>query len=178
MKTYLTYGLAISFALAVLSLISHILGLSTSAERLGTAMIIGIAGLLVILTTGIVLGTKAARSSVPPNEGFTYGRAFTSGVLIALFAAAGGAVFNAVYFAYIHPDHAEITVQWTTSLMEKMGAPESEIERTVQDIRAKSGVVRQVLNGAVFTVILGAVISLVTSAFLKRPATEEIPALP
>jgi hypothetical protein len=173
MKTYLTYGAGITAAGAVLTLVLHIMGYWTNPERLGTALMIASIGGLAISTVGIVLGTKAVRDPVGP-AGFTYGQAFKAGLFIILASAAFGLVFNFVYFKFINPNFAETTIQWTQSLMERMGAPEAQIEKKIDEMRQTTTVTRQLINGAVGAICFGAVISLITAAILKRAPKEDL----
>lgn len=170
MKTYLIYGAVMTFASAVLTLVMQILGLFTP-EHLGTAMLVGMICGIAIMVVCLILGTKADRATVGPGA-YGYGRALKAGIMITLAAACVGIVFNLIYFKFINPNMGETVAQWTQSFMERMGAPESQIEKKVADIRESSTVMRQVFRGFLNTAITGAILSLITSAFLKRAAAE------
>lgn len=170
MKTYVTYGLILTFVSAVVTLVLQIMGMFTP-EHLGTAMILGILCGLALNITLIIMGTKADRATVGAAA-FGYGRALKAGFMIVLFAACFGLVFNLIYFKFINPNMGETTAEWTRSLMERMGAPDAQIEAKIAEIKEKSTLMRQVVNGFISTIVFGTIVSLITSAFLKRPAAE------
>jgi nitrate reductase gamma subunit len=176
-KTPLLYGLGIAFVGAVLTLVFHLLGFSTSAEKFGTFMIVGPLAGLAVLIVGIVMGTRRVRAE-RGGAAFTYGDAFMTGLIIAISSGIFGNLFQLVYFKFLNPDFVEVTIEWTRGLMERMGARDSDIERMVEDMRAKSTLTRQFINGLIFSVIGGVIISLITAAILKRPAADAPGELP
>lgn len=177
MKTYLTYGVGMTFASAVVTLVLHIMGYWSDPEKLGTALMIAFPVGLLITTGGIVLGTKEARA---PHgaKGFTYGQAWQAGFFVILFAALSGVIFNAIYFGVINPNFNEVTMDWTKSFMERMGAPEAQIDKKIEEMRTTNTVLRQVINGFVGAVVLGAIISLITAAVMKRAPVEDFSEAP
>ncbi len=174
MKTYLTYGFSLSFATALLIFALYFLGFHESAAKLGAANAIQTVGSLVIAVTCIVLGTQARRSEVPPAEDFGYGRAFGTGFMIVLFAALFGLIFNYLYAAVINPGFIEVVLESQAAQLEAAGLPADKIEQA-------TAMMRKVLHPAVQSVIgflsglfFGTLLSLVTAAFLKRRATDEV----
>jgi hypothetical protein len=173
MKIPLVYGIGITIATGVITLVAHLLGYWTDPEKLMMGMAIGGLCGIATLTIGIVLGTRRVRAASGAGR-FTYGNAYISGLLIALCAAVCGLIFNFVFFKYLVPDFADTQVEWMRSFMEKMNAPADKIEEAIEGIRTKATLGAQLRNGLLGTVILGAIISLITSAFLKRnPADDE-----
>ncbi len=178
MKTPLIYAGIITFACVMLTLINHVLGFSTEPDKMMMGLVIGTIGVLTILITGIILGTKAARAGQAPTAGFTYGQAFKTGFLIILFAALMLSVFNYIYFSFIFPNFADVQIEWMRGFMEKMNAPAAKIDEALEQARAKATVSRQMISAFIFTVVLGTFISLITSAVMKRPPAEDFAAPP
>lgn len=177
MKTPLLHGIGIAFAGAVFALILHLLGITTNPENLFLAMAIGFPVGLAIFITGLILGTKRARAE-QGADGFSYGQAFTTGLLITLFAAAGGVLFNLIYYGFIFANFAEVTVESTRALLEKLGAREADIERAIEDIRTKSTLTRQVVSAFIGSLVMGTIVSLITAAVMKRPPADAPGELP
>lgn len=177
MKIPLLYGAGITFFSSVIMLVTHLLGYWTDPNKLMTGMIVGGGCGLIILVTGITLGTRRVRNDRGPG-GFTYGQAFRSGLLVAVFAALCGIVFNVIFFQVLVPDFADTQVEWMRSMLERMGAPADKIEEAVEGIRAKATLGHQIRNSVLSTIAMGAIVSLITSAFLKRNVEDEPPTLP
>ena len=178
MKTPLVYGLGMALASAAFVLLLHILGITTEPGRILLPLLLGLPIALAIVVLGIVLGTRRARREAGA-AGFSYGRAFTTGFLITLVAALAGAAFNAIYYTFIFPDFVDVAVETTRSMLERFGARDADIEKAVEDIRAKSTVTRQVVSGFIGGLVMGTIVSLITAAVMKRaPADEVVPAPP
>lgn len=176
MKTPLLHGFGITLVTGVVTLIAHLLGYWSDPQKLMTGMMLGGLCGITVQTIGIVLGTRRARTEHGTPE-FSYGDAFKNGVLIAFFAAVFGIVFNFIFFKFLVPDFAETQAEWMRSFMEKMNAPAYKIEEAIEGMRAKATLVVQLRNGFIGTVVIGTVISLISSAFLKRKASDNEPSL-
>ena len=170
MKTYVTYGFYMSLASALVVFALYFLGFHSEAAKLSTAQTLQMVTGLAIGIATIVLGTKARRAEVPATEDFGYGRALGAGVMITLFAALFGVVFNYVYSSFINPNFIEVMVQAQTEKFEAQGMSGEQIDRAVGMMRG----MMQAAFGFIFGMFFGTVISLVTAAFLKRPATDEM----
>lgn len=177
MKTPLIYGTGMTIAGAVLTLLLHMLGFSTNPEKMLLTMIIVFPSILLITILGIIFSTRAVRAEHGPVA-FTYGQAFKTGLLTAIFAGLTGAIFQFAYYKFLFPDFAEVAIQWTRSLMEKMGAPSATVEEKIDEMRVSMTLTRQVLQGFFSAIIFGAIISLITSAFLKRAAPDNLASAP
>ncbi len=174
MKTCLIYGFAMSLAGAVLNLTLYFLNYHSDVAKLGVAQGIGAIGGLAIGITCIVLGTKARRAELPAHEEFTYGRALGTGVMITLFAALLGIVTNYVYFAVINPGLTDIIVQSQMEKMEAKGMSGVQLEQVEKVTRMMTKPPIQAAFGFLGGMFFGTIISLVTSAFLKKPARDEL----
>jgi hypothetical protein len=174
MKTYLSYGFYMSLANALLVFALYFLGFHSDAAKLSSAQTTQTVAGIAIAVTFIVLGTRERRAGVPATEGFGYGRALGAGVMIGVFAAVFGAVFTYLYSAVINPNFIEVTLQAQTDKLELQGLSSDKIEQINTMTRGMMKPPIQAAFGLVFGAIFSTLISLVTAAFLKRPATEEI----
>ena len=86
MKTPLLYGIGITFVTSVITLVSHLLGYWTDPEKIMKGLILGFLCGITVFITGTILGTRRVRAE-RGNAEFTYGQAFATGLLIAIFAA-------------------------------------------------------------------------------------------
>lgn len=167
MKTYLTYGFYTSVASALLIFALYFLGLHDRADKLGTAQTIQTVG-------GLVLGTQARRAEIPAAENFGYGSALGAGVMITLFATLFGVGFNLLYTTVINPGFTEIILEAQTAKFEAAGMSADAAERATAMVRKMMHPAVQSAIGFFMGLFFGTLMSLVTAAFLKRPATDEI----
>ena len=172
MKTYLTYGFAMAFGGALVVLALYFLGMHDSADKFDTAQWIQTCLGLAIGIAGIVLGTQARRTGVPAGEPFGYGSALGAGVMITLVAALLGLITNYLYGAVINPQFTDVMMQAQADKLAATGVPSDKIEQ-IQKMTAvmmKPPVLAVV--GFMSGMLFGTIISLVTAAFLQRPAAE------
>ncbi|MBS0662551.1 MAG: DUF4199 domain-containing protein [Verrucomicrobia bacterium] len=174
MKTYTLYGFFMALAGMVLTLVLYFLGFHSDPAKFSTAQIIGSVGGLAFGITFIVLGTQARRAEWPVAEDFSYGNAFAAGFLITLAAAVIGIFTNFLYFQVINPGISEIIVQAQLDKLEAKGLSAAQMERAEKSIRffLKPGMTAAF--GFIGGLFWGTIISLITAAFLKRPAVEAI----
>jgi hypothetical protein len=173
MKSYLTYGLAMAIAGAVLNIVLYLLGFHSDPAKLLTAQIVGGCGGLAIGITCLTLGIKACRAEVPATEEFGYGRALVAGVMISLFAALINIATTYLYATVINPGFVDVIVQAQAQKFEAQGMSPSQIEAAEKMVRMFSGPAVQAISGFLGGMFFGTLISLVAAAFLKRPAAPE-----
>lgn len=178
MKTYVTYGFIMALGGLLLNLALFFFGFHSDVEKFGTAQWVGGLGGLVIAIALIVLGTKARRADVPPSEEFGYGRALGAGVMVVLFGALFGAVFNLVYMQFINPGMADLIVQAQSAKFEAKGMSGAQLEQAEKFTRMMTGPVISSCFNFFGGMIFGTIISLITSAFLKRSAASVPPQVP
>lgn len=175
MKTYLAYGFAIAFANLLLATLLFFVGFHSNPDKLGAAQAIGTVGSIAICIVAIVLGTKARRAELPPTEPFGYGRAFGAGVMITLFAALFTIITHWLYIAVINPEMTDVILQSQVAKMEEAGLPSDQIDNAQNMMRRMMHPAFQAVFAFLGTLFFGVIISLVTSAFLKR---SEVPPVP
>ncbi len=116
--------------------------------------------------------TKSYRNNVLGGY-ISFGQAFVFGLLVAIIAAVLSAIYNYIFYAFIDPDYAarivSVTKDWTETFMESKGVPEATIAEALDKMDEKIVTplksVRQALIGGT---IIGAIISLITSAIVKK----------
>ncbi len=170
MRIPLFYGFVMALAGALLAIGMYLLGLHSDPEKLATAQVAGTLGGLTIGVVCIVLGTKARRALVPATEEFGYGRALGIGVMIALFAALFGIGTSLLYSTVINPGFIDVIVQAQAGKLEAKGLNSTQIEAAEKMIRKLSSPAIQSVFNFFGGLLFGTLISLVTAAFLKRPA--------
>jgi len=163
---------------AVFLVVLYLLGFHSDPAKLKAAQLIGTIGTLGIVITCITLGIKARRAGMPRTEEFTYGQAFTSGFMIALFSALFGIVTSFLYAKFINPDFVDVIVQAQVTQFEAKGMSASQIEAAEKMVRTMSSPGVQAGFGFVFNLVCATIISLIAAAFLKRAAAIEDPEAP
>jgi uncharacterized protein YybS (DUF2232 family) len=170
MKTYLLYGFGMAAAGFLLQLVLFVLGLHSDVSKFSEAQWIGGLLGLVIAIAAIVLGTQAKRELLPEGSGFSYGQAVGVGVMISLFSGILGSVLNYVYVSFINTGFTEIVVQVQLAKAQAKGMDSDQLDQLEKGVRFMTSPVPQAVVGFIFVMFFGTVLSLVTAAFLKRPA--------
>ena len=174
MKTYLTYGAAMAGGGFVLTLVLFILGFHSDPAKLSTAQWVqGCLGLAIGIAC-IVLGTKARRAQVPATEEFGYGRALGAGVMIGLFASLFGLVTTFLYGGVINPHFSDVIIQAQADKLEASGLSADKIEQVQKMSAPFMKLPMQMVAGFLGGMFFSTLISLVTAAFLKRPASDQL----
>jgi hypothetical protein len=174
MKTYVSYGAAMAGGGFVIVMLLYILGFHSDATKLSTAQWIQSCLGLGVSITCIVLGTKARRATVPAEAEFGYGSALGTGVMITLFAALIGIVTNLLYSQVINPSMTDLVVQAQIAKWEAMNMPAARMEQAEAMMRKMMSPPLQACFGFLAVMFFGTVISLISAAFLKRPANDEL----
>lgn len=159
-----------AFAGALLAIGLYLLGFHSDPEKFGTAQWVGTLGGLTIGVVCITLGIKARRAAAPVTEDFGYGRALGTGVLIALFSSLFGIATSLLYSTLINPGFVDVIVQAQVAKLEEKGLSAAQIEGAEKMIRTMSSPGIQSVFSFFGGLLFGTLISLVTAAFLKRPA--------
>lgn len=160
LKFALTYGLIIGLALVVYAVILYIADAYFN-KALGYVQ-------YVILIAGIVMAVIAFRDKAQGGY-ITYGRALGLGVLVALFAGTITIVFNYVMMNYIDPgliDKSMAVIEET--LQNSRFVPEDMIGPSLEKARKNMTALWTLPVGIATFTLVGFIISLVTSAILKK----------
>lgn len=167
----MTNGAVLGIVLIIVSVLLYIMDfMPTSIGRIALFAIINY-GIIIVF---MVVGTKSYRNKILGGT-ITYGTAFLVGLLIVVFAAILSGFYTLIFTTLIDPGYMdrmyEGLMNWAYDFYANMGLPDSQIEVAMERFE------RQQANytplGNFFTGILasagvGAVISLITSAFIKK----------
>ncbi len=160
LKFALTYGLIIGLSLVVYAVILYIADVYFN-KALGYVQ-------YVILIAGIVMAVIAFRDKAQGGY-ITYGRALGLGVLVALFAGIVTVLFNYIMINYIDPgliDKYLVVVEET--LQNSRFIPEDMIEPSLEKAKQNITALWTLPVGIGGFTLVGFIISLVTSAILKK----------
>ena len=119
----------------------------------------------------LIIAVRAAKKAM---DGFiSFKNAFTTFIMTFVISSLLSTVFNIVLFAVVDPAAAqelqELTIETTISFMEKLGTPESELEKQVAAMEeanqfSMGNQVKGFFMGIVFYAILG----LIVAAVMKK----------
>jgi len=155
-----TYGLYIGLALIVLSLISNLL-----FDQQNKTFNLLSNWLIPIL--GICWATIQYRDK--EKGGFiSYGDSVGYGTLLALFYGIVTAVFTVILATIIDPEYIGRTLELTRIAFEESGLPEQRIDYLMAVAEQFSRPGWMFIGGVIGSVVLGVIISLIASIFIKR----------
>lgn len=124
----------------------------------------------VVIIAGIILGIINLRDKL--NRGFiSFGKAFQTGLIISILIAIVSVIYSWILITYIDPGLAERIIQMTEESLIKRGLSDEMIEQQSEITRRMmTGDLRMVGQIVTFftTVAIGAVVSLICAAILKR----------
>ena len=155
------YGLITGAAMVIFSLILYIAGLYMN-RTLGYISFL-------ILIGGMIWGTLEFRK-LSPNGFMTYGKAFSSCFMIALFAAIISALYTFVFAEFINPNFSQEILDKAREGMMSSGQPmtDEQIDQAMTWTARFTTPVMMAIWGLITTVAISAVISLVVAIFLKK----------
>ena len=158
-RNAMNYGGMTGVILFLVFMLSGILGSSFSG-------ILQIAGYLV-LALGIYVGTKKYRDQ--ELKGFmSYGSAFYSGFLISFFAGVLIAFAIFLYLKFVDASLIDKISEQTEQNLIDAGKSDEEIEKTMEASNIFMNPTGMAIMSVLGYTIIGVIISLVTSAFLKK----------
>jgi ABC-type multidrug transport system fused ATPase/permease subunit len=155
------YGLITGAAMVIFSLILYIADLYMNST-------IGYISFL-ILIGGMIWGTLDFRK-LSPNGLLTYGKAFSTCFLIALFAAIISALYTFVFAEFINPNFSQEILDKAREGMMNSGQPmtDEQIDQAMTWTERFTTPVMITIWGFITTVAISAIISLVAAIFLKK----------
>jgi hypothetical protein len=158
----LGYGVIISLAIIVLSLVLFLLGLDQNKplQFLSYA----------ILIAGIVLSQLNYRNKYL-NGYMEFGQAFMVGMLTSLVLSIIMGVYTYIFFKYINPGAMEEVMLQTEQSMLDRGMTDMEIEQGMAMASKFQGVGMFTFFAVIGNFIVGIVISLITGIFVKKEDT-------
>ncbi|NQU53674.1 MAG: DUF4199 domain-containing protein [Bacteroidetes bacterium] len=165
-KSTLLSGVYLAIALILISVIFYVTG--NSFSKLSQYLSYP------VMLIGIILGQISYKKEL---EGYiTYGQAFGAGVLTLVFASFISGIYTYLLFEIIDPSLQEQLRIFTEEQIVSQGrVPEEQIDMAV-NMAAKFQkpvimFVMAVFGGA----LIGSIISLITSIFIKKNPSDEVP---
>lgn len=158
-KTTATWGLVLGIALVLFSLVPYIFGVYTLPKSLGLLQWLVIIG-------GIVIGQIKHRDD-DLNGYISYGRAFGVGMLVMIWATIIYGVYFVCLVKVIDPQYVEKVVEAQAETLYAAGYTEEMVEMAISVSSNMSPMVMFV-SAVLGNALLGLIISLISSAFVKR----------
>ena len=125
MSTTLKWGLITGMVYVIFSLISNMMGIQQSGNRVLGFLVLTV--LMIVTFFTIFLGVKETRDEDLGGY-LTFGQGFMTGFKIALIAGLISAVFTLIYSKFIDPDFAEKMMAGVEDQWDKAGMPEEQRE--------------------------------------------------
>lgn len=166
MKLYLTYGFLIALAGFALILVMFFAGLHGERYELGKTL--GLVGFIFPIV-GIPLGIRAWRDQVGKGN-MSYGAGVGAGFFISVWYGLFSAVFMLLYGMVINPNYQETVIQHEMANLEARGLPANALEGAEKVMRITTHPVFQAVFVVLGALLVGVIIALIASAFLKRQA--------
>jgi hypothetical protein len=119
-----------------------------------------------VIAAIIFVGTQAKRTS---QDGFiSYGQGLVTGVGIAFFGSIMVAFYTFVFFNYMDPEMLEELILRAEDQMYDQGLPDDQVEMAMTYTRKFMAPIPMALMVILSYTIIGFIISLITSAILKK----------
>lgn len=170
-KSTLNYGVYLGIAMIIYSLLLFIFGIMPVGFL--KPILLGLLS-LAIYVVGIIFATKQVRSELY-NGDVSSGQAFIIGFLVATFAVIISTIYSYIQNTFIDSDYfvriMNAQKDWTQNFMTSKGLSEDQIDKAIEKIDEQIknySPLKTLFKGLISSIILGAIISLITSAFLKK----------
>jgi hypothetical protein len=167
MGTAFIYGLYVSAAIIVLSLIGYFTGMwQSDAWNIVNYL------WMVFLAVGIVFGLKDRKNN-DLNGVMTYGQGLGTGVIISIVAGVVDAIFTYVYITIINPDFQDVMHQKMREGMAKQGLSPEQMEQAAKIQAVWTSPLMICLFLIIATVFIGFILSLIIAAIMKSRDTDQ-----
>lgn len=138
-------------------------------SRLGTIRAVtGLLG-LVVLFIGVLLGIRKAREE---NQTLTYGKAFTTGLIISVIVAVVLSVV-AGFHVIIRPQYTEDMIREAEQSLRQSGLAASEVNQKLESVKREYSFAMQMMQPLIVQTIAGAFFSFILSFFFKTKNSSE-----
>ena len=175
-KSSLTYGFYLALISIAISVVIWVGNVIESMGIFGSALI----GLFSFVITFFMLFffTKSYRNK-ELNGIISFKDAFLFAFLVVIFSTLITTVYNYIFHTLIDPEYMKnvmaVMQQKTMDYMEKVGAPEAQIEKTLEKFAEIPTVWKTLKQGILYGLIGGSIISLIVAAIVKKKEVFEIP---
>jgi low temperature requirement protein LtrA len=174
MNIALFYGIVFALGNIVLTLVGFFLGFQT--DKMAQGRWFGFLSFVVMIVV-LWIGIRAAREEAK-DKSLSYGRGVGIGTLIALYGGIIGAIYGFIHFTFINPNFADYVVDAARQQWIAKGMSDSQMDTAEKFTRMFTKPAISTVMGIIVTPIIGAVISLVLAAFLKRKPVVDLEATP
>jgi membrane protein DedA with SNARE-associated domain len=166
MKPYVTYGIGVTVAGALLTFALYFLGAHNDVEKMqATSTVAGILAGFVIPVVATFLTLRAAA----PDGGMSYGQGVLTALLLGVVAGVLGAVFNYIYGAIINPGMFDTIHEMQVAALEAQGKMTAEqIDQAAEMMKKFSGPIFTSIAALIGSPIFYTIIGLVVSIFVRR----------
>ena len=174
-KSSLNYGLYLGLISIAISVIIWAGGLIESMGLFGSAII----GIISLIITFIVLFifTKMFRNK-EMNGFISFKQAFQFAISVIIVSVLISTIYNYIFHTLIDPEYMQnlmaIMQQKTLDYMEKVGAPESQIEKAIERFAEIPTIWKTLRQGIVSGLIAGSILSLIVAAIVKKKEEDSI----
>lgn len=161
-KNAMNFGAILGLSLSAISAISMAMGYSQSSGQqwIGYALTIAI----------ITWGTVTFRDK--HNDGFiSYGKAFSSCLLITFYASIILAFFMYIYLTFVDQTLINTVLEKAEEGMLAKNMPDDQIEEAMKITRMFTTPIVMAFFTVIINTFMGAIFGLITAAFLKRENT-------
>jgi hypothetical protein len=162
-KSAMTYGAIIGLSLVVYYVLLYLTDL-TFSKSLGLIQYI-------VLCVGIYIGTKAFRDKELGGS-IKYGKALVFGLVVSIFAGIIVVFFNFIMMRYIDPGLVDKNMAIVEETLQNGRfsrlIPPDQMDQALERARDSMTSVWSIPSGVFVFSLIGLILSLVTSAFLKK----------
>ena len=175
-KLAMTYGLYLGGISIVLSIIVWATALMEKLGLFGSAFM-GIFN-LVILILLLIYFTKMYRNNELDGK-ITFGKAFVFGVMIVLFSTVVSSLYNYIFAKYIDPEYTQRIMTMmqdkTYQMMTNNNLPQEKIDEAMAKFQEQPipTPIQSLISSLKFGLIGGAIMSLISSAIVKKNVSKE-----
>jgi hypothetical protein len=170
----MTWGAILGILLVIISVLLYLFDIMKTNMMLN--ILLGVVN-IIIVAVFLVIGTKAYRDKVLGGK-ISYEKAFLIGLLIVVFSSIITNFYSLILTTLIDTDYltkvTEATKEWTYNFYSKKGMSEDQIEDALNKIDerlANYSAIKVFFIGLIWSTVFGIIISLITSAFVKRDPT-------
>lgn len=169
MKPSVKYGLLLGGILSAIPLIFYALGLEK------VAMLQKVSGFINVALTGtlIFIGIKETRQMLG-NGYISFGKGFSTGMVISVIGAAISAVTTYLYFTVINPGMLTYIKMKQEEEFLKQGMSDADVEKMAGSMEFMSSPEMMTAFALLGMVLLGLVISLICAGILKKEDPAEL----
>ena len=139
-----------------------------------------IIGLLSFVITFILLLMFSIAYRKKEMDGYmSFGQAFIFAFMAIIFSTIIVTIYNYIFHTFIAPEYMEnlmaVMQQKTIAYMERIGAPEAQIDKTIAKFEEPITIWKTLKQGILGGLIGGLIVSLIVAAIAKKKPADEVP---